>query len=265
MSGILSSCRWRCENIVRGLEPRDLWLRGDFLRLSLSICSDLTTRLSISRVRELDGKGEVHILTSIWCLPDPYPTPGLPLSMPTANGDSSSHNGELDLSDFHIAVVGGGIGGLSAALAIARYCPTLTERNITVYEQAPEYKEIGAGVSIGVSAGRVLQKLGVYDAVNAISGYCTNVHRSNHRWDTDELIVDASAFNSGGANEDVRQLWLHRAEFLEVLYSEVRRRKCARLETNKKCVGLEVCFSSLPLLEICSLNASHSTSDALTG
>ncbi|OCT49146.1 Salicylate hydroxylase [Cladophialophora carrionii] len=142
-------------------------------------------------------------------------------------------------SDFRIAIVGGGIGGLSVALSIGTYCPGLTARNVTVYEQAPAYTEIGAGISIGISAGRVLKKLGVWEAVDAISGYRTNVHRSNRRWDTDELIVDAPAFNTGGSQEEVRQLWLHRAEFLDVLYSEVKRRNCATLETDKRVVRLE--------------------------
>ncbi len=176
--------------------------------------------------------------------------------MPTTMEDHSP-NGGSGPSTFRVAIIGGGIGGLSVALSIAKYCPTLTANNITVYEQAPAYTEIGAGISIGISAGRVLQKLGVYDAVDAISGYRTSVHRSNRRWDTDELIVDASAFNSGGQQEDVRQLWLHRAEFLEVLYEEVQRRKCATLETDKRVVSLKVRCPGTP----CA-GRSSSTSNA---
>jgi salicylate hydroxylase len=159
--------------------------------------------------------------------------------MPAATEADSSH-GNAGTSEFRIAIVGGGIGGLSVALSIGTYCPGLTAQNVTVYEQAPAYAEIGAGISIGISAGRVLQKLGVYDAVDAISGYRTHVHRSNRRWDTDELIVDAPAFNTGGSREEVRQLWLHRAELLDVLHGEVNRRGCAKLETNKRLVRLEV-------------------------
>jgi salicylate hydroxylase len=159
--------------------------------------------------------------------------------MPAAK-QSDSLNAIVDPSDFRVAIVGGGIGGLSVALSIATYCPTLTADNIIVYEQAPAYMEIGAGISIGVSAGRVLQRLGVYEALNAISGYRTNVHRSNRRWDTDELIVDAKAANSGKEEEEVRQLWLHRAEFLDVLYKEIKRKNYAKLQTNKKLVSLEV-------------------------
>jgi salicylate hydroxylase len=138
---------------------------------------------------------------------------------------------------FRVAIIGGGIGGLTTALSLATYSPELT--NITVYEQASEYSEIGAGVGIGIQAGRVLQKLGVWEAANAISGGRNGIHRSTRRWDNDELIVDIKAANSNGEDK-VRQLWVHRAEFLEVLYSEIRKRGCAMLETDKRAVSLQV-------------------------
>ena len=166
--------------------------------------------------------------------------------MPSATA-GSSYTEALDPSNFRVAIIGGGIGGLTAALCVATYNPTLPAENITVYEQAPAYTEIGAGVGIGVSAGRVLQKLGLWSAANAISGHRNSIHRSNRRWDTDELIVDALAFNNVGA-EEVGQLWVHRAEFLDMLCSEIRRRKCATLETNKRVVGIEVSAWALSLI-----------------
>lgn len=139
---------------------------------------------------------------------------------------------------FHIGIVGGGIGGLAAALAIATYSPGLA--NITVYEQAPEYAEIGAGVGIGIQAGRVLQKLGVWEDVNAISGERNGIHRSTRRYDNEGVIVDVPAINKDGLQDGIGQLWVHREEFLEVLYNEIRKRGCAKLETNKRAVKLEV-------------------------
>lgn len=154
--------------------------------------------------------------------------------MTKAIGESAS---VASPATFRVAIIGGGIGGLTTALSLTTYSPELA--NITVYEQAPEYGEIGAGVGIGIQAGRVLQKLGVWDAATAISGDRNSIHRSTRRWDSDEMIVDVAAvpFTNG---ETVKQLWVHRAEFLEVLYTELRRRGCAKLETDKRAIRLEV-------------------------
>jgi salicylate hydroxylase len=139
---------------------------------------------------------------------------------------------------FHIAIVGGGIGGLTTALSLSTYSPQLT--NITVYEQSPEYGEVGAGIGIGIQAGRILHKLGVYEALDAISGGRNGIHRSTRQWDNDEPIVDVPAPNSEGIEGGIRQLWLHRAELLEVLYTELRRKGCAKLEASKRVIELEV-------------------------
>ena len=60
-----------------------------------------------------------------------------------------------------VIVVGGGIGGLAAALALAH-------KGIAVrlFEQAPEFKEIGAGIQLGPNVFRMFECLGVTDEVN---------------------------------------------------------------------------------------------------
>ncbi|KIN02438.1 hypothetical protein OIDMADRAFT_40388 [Oidiodendron maius Zn] len=157
--------------------------------------------------------------------------------MPVATAHPAEDHSNVCPDTFHVAIIGGGIGGLAAALSLATYSPQLT--NITVFEQASEYGEIGAGVGIGIQAGRVLQKLGVWERANAISGSRNGVHRSTRRWDNDGMIVDVPAVNSQGSESEVGQLWVHRAEILEVLYTEIRRKKCAKLETDKRAIKLE--------------------------
>jgi 3-hydroxybenzoate 6-monooxygenase len=56
----------------------------------------------------------------------------------------------------NIIVAGGGIGGLAAALALAK-----TGYRVTVLEQAPAFGEIGAGIQLGPNAFHALDRLGV--------------------------------------------------------------------------------------------------------
>jgi salicylate hydroxylase len=61
------------------------------------------------------------------------------------------NSAKATVKPFHIAIIGGGITGLVLALA-------LTKRRIpcTIYERAPSFGEIGAGVAISVNAARAL-------------------------------------------------------------------------------------------------------------
>ena len=144
----------------------------------------------------------------------------------------------MDVSDFKVAIIGGGIGGLTTALSIAHFNPGI---QIDVYEQAPQYAEIGAGVGIGVNAGRILRKLDVYDAANGISGERNNIHRTMRRWDNGDEISTQET----GDNEEVRQLSVHRAEFLDVLLNAARERGAAKLHTSKRLVKIVVCCKTL--------------------
>jgi salicylate hydroxylase len=64
--------------------------------------------------------------------------------------------------DLPILVVGGGIGGLVTAYALA-----LKGLPVRVLEQAPEFKELGAGIQLGPNIFRALDKIGLKDAVLA--------------------------------------------------------------------------------------------------
>ena len=61
-----------------------------------------------------------------------------------------------------ILVAGGGIGGLAAAHALAR-----KGFAVRVLEQAPEFREIGAGIQLGPNIFRALEKIGLKEAVLA--------------------------------------------------------------------------------------------------
>ena len=63
----------------------------------------------------------------------------------------------------NVAIVGGGIGGLAAALALIR-----RGIDVDVYEQAPELRELGAGVQISANGTRVLHALGLKEALEKV-------------------------------------------------------------------------------------------------
>src|ERR1700716_3087460 len=74
-----------------------------------------------------------------------------------------------------VAVIGGGIGGLSAALQFLK-----VGLDVPVYEQAPHIAEIGAGIQISPNASRLLLRLGLRAAMDAAGTRPRAVHQ--RRW-----------------------------------------------------------------------------------
>jgi salicylate hydroxylase len=105
------------------------------------------------------------------------------------------------------AVVGGGIGGLAAAAALAR-----AGIAATVYEQAPAIGEVGAGVLIGPNGVRLLQRLGLADALAEAGGW-VGEGSSYYRRDG-VLVAPVATTDSAG--------WpfmygMHRADMVDML------------------------------------------------
>lgn len=68
------------------------------------------------------------------------------------------------LENASVAIIGGGIGGLAAALAFSHFGAV-----VTVYEQADALTEVGAGIQITPNGGRVLAALGLSGQLDAFS------------------------------------------------------------------------------------------------
>src|SRR5690625_4331160 len=79
--------------------------------------------------------------------------------------------------ELHVLISGGGSGVLTAALALIKKC-----HDVTVFEQAAELKEIGAGLQLGPNGVRVLYELGLKKPVDELG---VNVRAKEVRlWNT---------------------------------------------------------------------------------
>lgn len=70
----------------------------------------------------------------------------------------------MDTKDLRIAVVGAGYGGAAAAKALS-----LLGADVTVYEQASQIREVGAGIGLRPSTMDLFRQWGVFDAIASVS------------------------------------------------------------------------------------------------
>lgn len=105
-------------------------------------------------------------------------------------------------------IIGGGIGGLAAAVA-------LRQQGIeaVVCERAPELKEVGAGITLWTNAVRALRKLGLGDALAAVS---TPLDRSEIRSWNGKLLAQ-TGLGALGKTLAAPSVGIHRADLHALL------------------------------------------------
>jgi salicylate hydroxylase len=127
-----------------------------------------------------------------------------------------------------VAVVGAGLGGLCAAIALIR-----RGFDVTVYEQADALGEIGAGIQISPNAARVLIALGLDQAFEAIA-FEPNRHVVRN-WKTGSIVSATQMKGVFRPQYGAGYFGAHRADFHAVLQRAVPQ-ACIRL--NAKCTGV---------------------------
>jgi salicylate hydroxylase len=108
-----------------------------------------------------------------------------------------------------IAVIGGGIGGLTAARALHR-----RGFEVRVYEAAPELKEIGAGVALGPNAMKALRALDLEESVRAIAW--ESEYDCLRNWKTARVIT-SNTHAEQAARWGAAACFAHRADLLDAL------------------------------------------------
>lgn len=120
--------------------------------------------------------------------------------------------GGMALDGRKIIVVGAGIGGLAAALAMRG-----RGAEVTVLEQAEEITEVGAGLQISPNGAVVLQALGLGEALVRSSVAATAVVLRDYKRAEEVVRLDLARHAP-----DQRYAFVHRADLIGMLAAAVR-------------------------------------------
>ena len=134
-----------------------------------------------------------------------------------------------------VAIVGAGLGGLTAAVALIRIAGV----EVTVFEQARQLGEVGAGVGVAPNAQRVLDHLGLLDEVRRAGAILEgpDIYRN----------ADGSPIAEGAWSDSTGQyqtLGMHRADFVDVL---TRSLPNGTVHVGKKVTSIHASDSSVQL------------------
>jgi salicylate hydroxylase len=121
-------------------------------------------------------------------------------------------------------VVGGGIGGLTAAL-----CLTRRGLSVTVVEQAPRFEEIGAGIQLSPNCTRVLHCLGLEEALRQ-DAFLPEATQFRH-WRTGKVISQSPLGEAALARFGTPYYHMHRGDLLKVLVTAAEADPLIRLIT----------------------------------
>lgn len=135
------------------------------------------------------------------------------------------------MKDLHILIIGAGLGGLTAAIALQK-----AGFRVSVYEKADELGEVGAGVTITPNGGHVLDHLLGEDVMRQIC----NVPASGaiKHYKTGEIIVDTERGNLPRQRYGADYCQAHRADLHGALVDAVS-------SLDPAAIHLDSCFTTL--------------------
>jgi salicylate hydroxylase len=151
-----------------------------------------------------------------------------------------------------IAIIGGGIGGIAAALSLLR-----AGADVHVYERARTLSEVGAGIQISPNASRVLHRLGLAGTLADMGVKPLAVHQ--RRWDDGRTLLRTPLAEAMEAAFGFPHYQMHRADVLNAL---VRALPAERLHVGHRFTTL---VDHGDQVEAAFENGTHISVDALVG
>jgi len=151
-----------------------------------------------------------------------------------------------------VAIVGGGIGGLGAALSLFR-----AGFDVQVYEQAHALREVGAGIQVSPNASRVLHGLGLADKLADLGVRPDAFHQ--RRWDDGRTLLKTPLGDTAVKAFGFPHYQSHRADVLSMLIAAF---PAERLHIGHRLVGFT---DRGDRIEVEFENGKRVTTDALIG
>ena len=151
-----------------------------------------------------------------------------------------------------ITVVGGGIGGLTAALALRQ-----AGFEVEVYEQAPELTQIGGGINMGPNAVRILRRLGLTAGLDCEGVRPLFTHQ--RRWQDGRTLQRAPLNPLCEELFGAPHITIHRADLLAIIASGF---PAEHIHLGHRLIGLE---NKSDFVEAWFDNGIRITTDILVG
>jgi salicylate hydroxylase len=145
-----------------------------------------------------------------------------------------------------IAIIGGGIGGLAAAIALRQ-----RSFECDIYEQAARMNDIGAGLNLSPNALKAFRALGVEEDMIAVG--CRDELQHARNWKTGAVTAQQSRLEGVVETYGASFLTIHRADVQNVLLSRI---PAEHLHLGKSCVsvvnmadGVQISFADGSIVE----------------
>lgn len=152
------------------------------------------------------------------------------------------------MSDKHIAIIGAGIGGMTAAVTLAK-----KGVKVSIFEQAPELSEVGAGLTITPNATKGLMYLGLEKQMKEVG--MAHTQQGVRHFETGEMIVPLERGEKMLEKYGAYQFQAHRADVHNVLIDELKLHNSNTIYTNHELIDLNEKNNSVEL--VFSNNETH--------
>ena len=135
----------------------------------------------------------------------------------------------MTTTSLSVAIVGGGIGGLAAAVLLAQ-----DGHRVRVFEQASRFARVGAGIQMTPNAMKVLRRIGAERALRRIAFRApAGISRE---WDSGNITNELTIGDEIEARFGAPYLFMHRADLHAAILAAL---PAGIAELNRKLVGVE--------------------------